>query len=449
MTRELHAMTPQPSDRVSTIPTVNTANNGTSDHIAIRVSSVFCTLMFFGITSAFSASYRAFAPPVASPDHGDRLLLADPHDPVASPFGWHDTNGAPGAESTFLQGNNVWVYLDVNSDDLPDGSGPDGGPSLTFDASFDPTQPPSSYYAALAINAFHWYNRLHDIFYRHGFTPALGNMQSNNYGQGGIDNDPLRVQIADGSQFNNATPTFAFEGASPRITHYLWNTTTPHREGSFDGGVMTWAYASIMYSRLNPGCAAQAESPHVGYADYFATLVTADFGSDTPATPRGLGTYVMAQPVTGAGIRNIPYSTDLTVNPRTYANLPSLSPPHGTGTVWASAMWDATWAMVQRYGASDDLLTGFGGENRMLHIAIGAIAEQSCPVGFVAARDEVLWRNVALYDGDGQCALWKAFARRGLGFSANQGSPASIDDGTAAFDLPPECEDQIFASGLQ
>jgi extracellular elastinolytic metalloproteinase len=414
--------------------------------VAMLVALCLCPL---GIGNISAASYRAFPPPVASPDHGVRPLLVDPHDPLASPFGWHDTNGAPGAEFTTLLGNNVRVYLDVNADSVPDGPGPDGGPSLTFDASFDPTQPPSSYYAALAINAFHWYNRLHDIFYRHGFTPVLGNMQHNTYGQGGVGNDALRVEIANGTQFNNLSPFGAADGASPRIVHYVWNMTNPHRETSFDGTVMTWGFASVMYPRLNPGCQAQAESPHVGYADFFSMLVTADFTTDTPAMPRGLGTYAMGQPVSGAGIRGVPYSTDLALNPRTYANLPGLLIPHQTGTVWASALWDATWAMVQRYGASHDLLTGFGGENRMLRIGIEAIVEHSCPVGFVSARNEVLSRDLALYGGDGRCALWGAFARRGLGFSAAQGSPSSTLDGTAAFDLPPDCADQIFASGLQ
>jgi extracellular elastinolytic metalloproteinase len=399
--------------------------------------------------AAEAGLYRAYPVPVASPDHGPRLMLVNPEDPVASPYGWHDTNGAPGAEFTTLQGNNVHVYLDVDSNNIPDGPGPDGGPGLLFEAPFDPASAPSAYHAALAINAFHWYNRMHDIFYRHGFTPALGNMQANNYGQGGLGNDVLRVEIADGGQLNNLTPGVAADGQSPRITHYVWNSTSPHREASFDGTAMAWGFASVMHPRLNPTCQAQSESPHVGYADFFATLVTTNFANTTPATPRGMGTYLLGQPVTGAGLRNVAYSTDLTVNPRTYANLPTLVSPHGTGTVWASAMWDATWAMVQRYGASNNLLTGFGGENRMLRIGIEAIAEQTCPVGFVTARNEVLARDLSLYGGDGRCTLWGAFARRGLGFSASQGSPGSIVDGTVAFDLPPDCVDRIFASGLQ
>jgi len=34
--------------------------------------------------------------------------------------------------------------------------------------------------------------------------------------------------------------------------------------------------------------------------------------------------------------------------------------------------------------------------------------------------------------------IWKAFARRGLGYSAAQGNPNNTADGEEAFDLPPQ-----------
>src|SRR5690606_19095791 len=41
--------------------------------------------------------YTVFAIPVESPGHGSRSLLVGPANTTASPFGWHDTNGAAGA----------------------------------------------------------------------------------------------------------------------------------------------------------------------------------------------------------------------------------------------------------------------------------------------------------------------------------------------------------------
>ncbi len=62
-------------------------------------------------TSNFSGSadesYRIFPLPVESPAHGARQLVVNPADPTASPFGWLDTDGAPGHEYTYTRGNNV------------------------------------------------------------------------------------------------------------------------------------------------------------------------------------------------------------------------------------------------------------------------------------------------------------------------------------------------------
>ena len=44
---------------------------------------------------------------------------------------------------------------------------------------------------------------------------------------------------------------------------------------------------------------------------------------------------------------------------------------------------------------------------------------------------------MALTGGDNECSIWRAFARRGLGFSASQGLNTSRTDGVEAFDMPP------------
>jgi hypothetical protein len=45
-----------------------------------------------------------------------------------------------------------------------------------------------------------------------------------------------------------------------------------------------------------------------------------------------------------------------------------------------------------------------------------------------------------LTGGANQCLIWKAFAKRGLGAGAAQGSTGSVTDGTEAFNLPASCE---------
>ncbi len=407
---------------------------------------------FVVAASGQAASYRVYPLPIASPDHGSRVLLTDPHDAQASPFGWHDTNGIPGAEYTTLRGNNVWVYLDQNADNMPDGPGPDGGSGLVFDHPAAPgSVPPISYAQALATNAFYLGNTIHDILWHHGFREADGNFQENNYGNGGLGGDAMRIEIFDGSGTNNANTSTSADGSPPRMQLFVWTSTDPHRETSFDATVVGWAYMEGAQRRLaGIGCAGSVENPTSAYSDWFGTLITNNFAATTPATPRGLGTWLLGQPVSGPGIRTHPYSTDMTTNPVTYADLPGLG-LQARGAVYASALWDLTWRLVEREGASGNMVTGNGGENRMLQLVVEALKRQACGGGMVDGRNALLEADLALFDGAYQCDIWQAFARRGLGASAVQGSAGSATDNTAAFDLPNEgpCADRIFSNGFE
>src|ERR671918_220990 len=99
------------------------------------------------------SSYRVFALPKESPNDGGRSLVATPADDVASPFGWHDTDGAPGPEFTTTRGNNVHAYTDRDANNAPDPhSDPDGGPDLTFDFPLDLNGHPQTYTDAAVTN---------------------------------------------------------------------------------------------------------------------------------------------------------------------------------------------------------------------------------------------------------------------------------------------------------
>ena len=400
--------------------------------------------------AADAASYRVFPVPVASPDHGAHTLVTNPQNAEASPFGWHDTNGAAGADFTILRGNNAVVYADANADNLPDDLGPDGGAALLFDYPWSPADAPTVYKDALSTNAFYWVNMLHDIFYRHGFDEAAGNMQQNNYGRGGLSGDPVLVEIFEGSGVNNANGSATADGTSPRIQLYQWNLTTPRRDGSFDATTLIYAWGMVVNARLaGASCIFNAETPASGYNDFFAVLLTTDFTTATPAQRRGIGTYVLGQPVTGNGIRTVPYSTDFAIDPYTYQDTRTMTAQQNTGVIWASALWDLTWRMIGTYGAGNDWFNGNGGENRMLRLAIRALQRQSCQSGFVDARNAWLTADNELNGGANGCLLWNAFARRGLGVSAVQGSVTSNADNTAAYDVPAACNDAIFANGFQ
>jgi len=195
-----------------------------------------------------SGAYRVFPFPIESPIFGDRALISNPADSDASPFGWHDTNGAPGAEFTITRGNNAFVYEDANDIDLP-GYSPNGGNGLNFDYPYNPSNTPLQNRDAALTNLFYWNNFIHDALYANGFDEPNGNFQTNNYGNGGAGNDHVLVEGQDGGGTNNANFATPPDGSNPRMQVYLWypsmgnflNILSPEViAGGYSGSVATF-----------------------------------------------------------------------------------------------------------------------------------------------------------------------------------------------------------------
>ncbi len=174
-------------------------------------------------SSAAAETYRVFALPVESPNFGNRSLLTDPADPVASPYGWLDDNGQPGAEYTYTRGNNVWAFDDSANDNVPTpAESADGGPNHVFDFPFDPNAEPVVNLPASLTNMFYANNMIHDIAYRFGFDEPAGNFQLNNYGHGGEGNDPVMAQALDGSGQDNSEFVLTPDGDPGIMQMYRW-----------------------------------------------------------------------------------------------------------------------------------------------------------------------------------------------------------------------------------
>lgn len=392
--------------------------------------------------------YNVYAAPVESPSHGGRGVVSDPADALASPYGWHDINGASGAEYTTTQGNNVHAYTDTDNNNSPDtGSSPSGGASLIFDFPVDLGQAPSTYRPAAVANLFYWNNLIHDVMYQYGFNEASGNFQENNYGRGGAGSDYVYAEAQDGGGTNNANFATPTDGGNPRMQMYLWNYTSPQRDGDFDNGIIVHEYGHGISIRLTGGpstssCLSNQEQGGEGWSDYFGIWMTMEPG-DAGGDRRGVGTYVLGQGTTGTGIRAYPYSTDMAIDPRTYDAIKTATVPHGVGSVWAAMLWEATWALIDRYGFDPNLSSGTGGNNIALQLVIDGLKLQPCSPGFVDARNAILQADQVNNGGANQCLLWTAFAKRGLGYSATQGSTNNRSDGVQAFDVPLSCQQNL------
>ena len=132
------------------------------------------------------------------------------------------------------------------------------------------------------------------------------------------------------------------------------------------------------------------------------------------------------QPADGDGIRPTPYTTDMTVNPSTYAsvaNVAQISPPHGIGYVWNTMLWEVYWNLVDRYGYNANIYGGWstGGNNLALQLVMDGMKFQPCRPGFVDGRNAILQADMALTGGANQCEIWRGFAKRGLGVQRQPG----------------------------
>ena len=398
-----------------------------------------------------SDSYEAFPIPVESPNHATplniRQTMTNPAASPGSPWQWHDLNASIGAEYTIMRGNNVHAYNDSNNSGSPTGTEPDCGAGLNCLFPLDLTLPPADSRYAATANLFYWNNIIHDITYLYGFDQASGNFQVNQYGGAGLGGDDVRAEAQDGGGYNNANFYTPADGSRPRMQMYLWNLTTPERDGDYDGAIIVHEYAHGISNRLvggptNINCLSNYQRPSEGISDLYAIMLTHPAGM-TGADPRGMGTYVLGQPITGAGIRPQQYSTDPAINNYTYESITSgMSVPHGIGSVWAQAGWEVYWALVNEHGFDSDLYNAVGGsgnQRALLYFTEG-LKNTICSPSFIDTRDGVIQAAIDNYSGEDVCLVWQAFADFGLGVDAISTSNNSLNV-TNGFAIPTACDD--------
>src|SRR6266511_2005740 len=250
--------------------------------------------------------------------------------------------------STVTTGNNVDAYLDTNRDNLPDAintttlrNGRAFSSTQNFSFTFTAGVDPRTQRAASVTNLFYFNNIMHDFAYRLGFTEAAGNFQTNNFGRGGIGNDPVRAEAQDGSGTNNANFATPPDGSRPRMQMFLFTRGTANlnddRDGSFDGDVVLHEYGHGISNRLvggpsNTSClgGTQAGAMGEGWSDYWAI---------TFYNNGIVGEYVTNN--TTRGIRRAAYTVPANPIHDSYADLGNQGfEVHNDGEIWAAALWD-------------------------------------------------------------------------------------------------------------
>lgn len=559
-------------------------------------------------------TYNVFALPLANPLQGARQLTISPSDPTASPFGWHDTDGAAGAEYTITRGNNVHAYQSRDGNVTSAGDEPEGGANLIFDFPLDLSKEPDQYVDAAVTQLFYTSNYIHDFAYAYGFDEAAGNFQENNYDKGGTGSDAVRARAqfygadpyqepADPSddQLNNAVFFSSPEGESPRMHMFLFdrqgndlftvvepeairgafetgiatfgpnitgtaiegqivnavdNSNNPSLvcgavanasevngkiamldrgdcffkektinaqaagaiaviicnfedviidmggpasvdeptiptlmlkntdcqtvrsfldqgvevrlqqpdvsgptfvDGDFDNEVVIHEYGHGISNRLTGGafssCLGNDEQMGEGWSDFFSLVTTVKAG-ETGEEPKHVGSYIWTRTADGTGVRRLPYSSTMTVNNQTFNDIIGTGgrvfnpepgepnergAPHPLGEIWTGALWDLYWAMVDKYDFDEDQLHGDGGNNMAIQLVVDGMKLQACNPGFIDGRDAILKADELSFNGANQCLIWEVFARRGLGYGADQGNINDRNDGIESFAVHPEC----------
>ena len=187
-------------------------------------------------------------------------------DANASPLGWLNDGVSP----VVTTGNNCDAGLDAVA---PDGIESYGRPVGTlgtvvyngsmqngYNFSFNYNPPPlgmdqatnyvtfgtnstiTAYASGAVTNLFFWTNRYHDRLYNLGFTEAARNFQTTNTftlngtstNRGGVAGDAISAEAQDYSGTNNSNFSTPADGSPGRMQMYIFNNTSPVRDGSLD-----------------------------------------------------------------------------------------------------------------------------------------------------------------------------------------------------------------------
>tara|TARA_R110002049_G_scaffold72395_13_gene186726 strand:- start:268 stop:1557 length:1290 start_codon:yes stop_codon:yes gene_type:complete len=165
---------------------------------------------------------------------------------------------------------------------------------------------------------------------------------------------------------------------------------------------------------------------------------------DSSTDLRGIANFYRDTGQYNGGIREFPYTTDMSVNPLTYDSIMGTQSVHVVGTVWASMLWEVTWTLIDVFGYDPNIYNFTGDINQdagnvmALAIVTEGLKFTQCAPGFVNARDAVIEAYKAIYGTTYACLLWDGFAKRGLGVNAYQGNPDDVDDGSEGFNIPPQ-----------
>jgi hypothetical protein len=221
------------------------------------------------------------------------------------------------------------------------------------------------------------------------------------------------------------------------------------RDGAFDNSIIIHEYCHGITTRLTGGPSTtmclnpdtNRELGKEGWEDICSLFITA---TNITGRTRTIGSFASWNV---EGIRPFPYSTDMNINPNTYAYLNTNPGSHLIGSMFGTVLWDMYWAIIDheeengRIGFNENKYDSqTGGSNIAMQLIVESLKIQPCSPSFLDSRDAILMADTLIYDEQYKCVIWIAFAKRGLGESAIASpfgtTPLNV---TEAFDVPAYC----------
>jgi extracellular elastinolytic metalloproteinase len=326
-----------------------------------------------------------------------------------SPVGWVTNNTTIG--------NNVDAYLDRDNNNAADTNGRPVSSTREFLSAFDLTISPTgstTNQMASVTNLFYLNNVVHDKLYRHGFTESAKNFQTNNFGLGGLGNDPVNAEAQDGGGTNNANFATPSDGSRPRMQMYIWTQTTPNRDGDVDSDIVFHEYGHGLTWRIIGGMSGPfAGAVGEGMSDALAIYMNKDDAVAEYSYNRA------------SGIRRYRY----TAYPLTYGDVTGSS-VHNDGEIYAGTMW-----RLRELWMADGR-----DEDKLFDIVVGGMKFTPSRPAYEDMRDGIL---AASQDAAEDCIVWQAFAAFGIGEGADGRESCTVVrctiSVTESFAVPAAC----------
>ncbi|KAI9595874.1 Fungalysin metallopeptidase-domain-containing protein [Syncephalis fuscata] len=360
-----------------------------------------------------------------------RYLLINPEDKMASPQGWLESDSATNSTT---RGNNVEASVPTEDDETVAAVQP-MATNGNFSYPIDLTKDPSNYSEASVTNLFYMNNMMHDLSYHYGFDEAAGNFQKITMARA------VSVTIDE----NNAEFYTPPDGEQPTMRMYLWNRADPRRDGALENDIMVHEYTHGISNRLTGGplntdCLFASESSGMGegWGDFFAIWVRSTAATSANKTSMRLGDYVNSE-----SIRAFDYTPDMKANPTTYAyiNRDDWQASHQSGVIWGNILYEMFLNLVAKLGFDNVRKSAniTKGNTLALLIVVSAMKLQPCNPTFITGRDAIIQAELLLTKGQHKCAIWAAFAKRGVGVKAiSEGFGPVTED----FTVPADCNSQ-------